>query len=339
MVVNLESDRKPNLDKEAESLVQSATSWMDDALRCWASGNHTKVGLLAPLAVEHLSKAVLWSANPVLLVPLDQNDEASLWALAGSPSLGSKSLRTVGLKVALDRAEKVLGGAPVLVKAHKSRMVSVRNGVTHVGSADLSRHVLLDAIKIANALIDHLGISQAAFYGTHAANVAALIDRKRTDTGHAVLEKRARARQRVEQLQRSLGGAAFEEAVWRLEAQREELSAPATLGYEIEAIDHECPECRYTGRLFGTIELEDQVDFDTEPLGGGEYEAIVVPYWEIWFSPQAFECAVCHLALPSPDELAEGQIDVRRRIVASEDLGVEFDLDAVVGNEFAAGSY
>ena len=256
-----------------------------------------------------------------------------------SPSLTSKSLRTVGLKLALGRAEKVLGGAPVLVKGDKERMVNVRNGITHVGSAELSRHVLLDAIKVANALIEHLGITQATFYGTHAENVTALIDEKRTDTGHAVLEKRARARQRIEQLQVSLGASAFDDAVWKLETQREDLTPPSTLGYQVEATDHDCPECHNIGRLFGYIELEDQVDFDVEPLGRGQYDTIVVPYWEIWLSPQAFECAVCHLALASPEELIEGKIAVERRIVAPEELGEGFDLDAVVSNEFAADHY
>jgi hypothetical protein len=41
---------------------------------------------------------------------------------------------------------------------------------------------------------------------------------------------------------------------------RQDLTPPDGLGYQIEAGDHDCPECKNLGRLFGYIELEDQVD-------------------------------------------------------------------------------
>lgn len=328
-----------DLLRDVMSLVVSASSWMDDAMRAWAAGDFAKVGLMAPLAVEHLGKAVLWNRNPVLLVQLNPNDEASLMTLATAPNLASKTLRTVGLKLVLTRVEKVLDGAPVLVKNDCERMVNVRNGITHVGTADLSRHVLLDALTVMQALLGHLDIDPQIFFGTHTSSVTELLDAKRTEVGHAVLEKRARARQRVEQLKETLGRAEYEKTAGRLEDQREELTGPNDMGYRLEAANHDCPECNSIGRLFGYIELEEQMDFDVEPLGGGRYEPIPMPYWEIWFSPRAFECAVCRLSLISPDELTEAGLSTERREVSSEDLGDGFDLDEVIRNAYGPDDF
>ena len=188
---------QPDLSRDVVSLIVSASSWMDDAMKAWAAGDFAKVGLMAPMAVEHLGKAALWNRNPVLLVRLDPNEEASLMALATAPNLAAKALRTVGLKLLLTRVEKVLGGAPVLVRSDRERMVNVRNGITHIGTGELSRHVLLDALTVTNALLAHLDIDSGTFYGTHATNATELLDAKRTETGHTVLEKRARAQQRI----------------------------------------------------------------------------------------------------------------------------------------------
>lgn len=64
----------------ASSLVASAATWMREALSAWAEDQFGKVAALAPLGVEHLGKAVLWRANPVLLLPLSSDAEASLFS-------------------------------------------------------------------------------------------------------------------------------------------------------------------------------------------------------------------------------------------------------------------
>src|SRR5688500_11477025 len=108
-----------NLARETVTLAVSAASWLDDAMKCWAAGDYAKVGLLAPMAVEHLGKAVLWRNNPVRLVQLDEKDESSLFTLATNPHLGA-AIRTITLRQVLNRAEKVLGGPPQLIKSRKT---------------------------------------------------------------------------------------------------------------------------------------------------------------------------------------------------------------------------
>ncbi|MBT9276114.1 hypothetical protein KMZ32_18730 [Phycicoccus sp. MAQZ13P-2] len=334
--MDLDDLSKLGLSRDAATLVVSAASWMDDAMRAWASGDIAKVGLMAPVAVEHLGKAVLWHKNPVLLVQLDSSQETTLMALATAPSLAAKSLRTIGLKQVITRVEKVLGGAPLLLTKNRERMVNVRNGVTHVGAADVSRHVLVDALALAHTLLKHLDVAEQKFFGSHSSIVSELLDEKRSATGHIVLERRARAQQRVKDLRASLGPEAFEEAAAQLEMRRDELVAPDGLGHRVEVVDERCPVCSNEGRLFGSIEIEDQVDFDVEPVGRGEYEAVPTPYWEILFSPLAFECAVCRLAFRNPDELREAAMSTSIYPVNPLDLGDDFDLDELIANETAS---
>ncbi|MBL1080355.1 hypothetical protein JK358_38775 [Nocardia sp. 2] len=85
-------------ERDVAHLVESASGWMGEALDAWSDDDYAKVSLLAPLAVEHLGKAVLWQVNPVLVVPLSPDAEASLVKLATTPGLTDPKLRTVGLK-------------------------------------------------------------------------------------------------------------------------------------------------------------------------------------------------------------------------------------------------
>ena len=56
-------------------------------MRTWTEDDSAKVAGLAPLAVEHLGKAVLWKINPVLVVLLSQDAEQSRMSLATKPDL------------------------------------------------------------------------------------------------------------------------------------------------------------------------------------------------------------------------------------------------------------
>ncbi len=62
----------------SDQLVRSAAKWIREAMDAWTEDDHQKVAMLAPLAVEHLGKAVLWKKHPALLVPLEKGAEASL---------------------------------------------------------------------------------------------------------------------------------------------------------------------------------------------------------------------------------------------------------------------
>jgi hypothetical protein len=306
-------------------LVGSAARWMHDALDAWSEDDYAKVAVLAPLAVEHLGKAVLWKENPVLVVPLLPEAEAALMSLATNPDLASPKLRTVGLAILLRRIERLLGGLPIDNK-QRTRMVEIRNGAMHVGSPAQSRYVLLDALTVCSALLVRLGEDLGNFYGDHHSSVIGLMDVKRTEVGHRVAAKTALARRRLGQLEDRLGEALFEQITRQFEAEAVEVLDPNDFGMNLWGVDTECPECGSKGRLFGSLDATPEVEYDSEPLGGGEYESwAYFAGWSIGLSPQAFACNVCRLTLHGLDELSGCQLPASRYEVTPEDLGPDFD--------------
>lgn len=314
--------RTPDPDP-VDYLVDSAASWLSDALRAWAADEHRKVTALAPLAVEHLGKAVLWEHNPVLLVPLTPDGEASLLLLATKPSLRSPALRTIGMSVLLARLEKVLGSLPI-DGARRKRMVDSRNGAMHVGAVEPSRYVLLDALLICQALLKHVDVTEPDFFGAHYPAVQGLLDEKRTETGHRVAAKRARARQLITQLEDDLGHDVFEGTRRSLEARVVEVDVGG-YGFHYEGRRQRCVECGSEGLLIGHVDVDIDVDWDVVPVGGGDYESFPVPVASITLAPDVFRCEVCRLELGGVDELREAGLPTEAFSVKSEELGPNFD--------------
>lgn len=307
-----------------DELVRSAARWIDEAMRAWANDDFSKVAAVAPLAVEHLGKAVLWDANPVLLVPLNQDAEASLIVLATKPSLVAPKLRTVGMAVLLARLEKMLGTLPVDA-ARRKRLIDSRNGAVHVGTGTASRHVLLDALLLCQALLGHLDASEKSFFGEHHAAVLGLLDEKRTETGHRVGAKRARARQHLTQLEQQLGTEAFQAACDTLAARVAEIE-PRDYGLGFYGKMHDCPECGTEALLMGDVTVDFDVDWDVEPLGGGEYAPIPISVTTVTLAPEAFTCPVCRLELRGLDELAEAGLPSQPLDVREGELAPDFQI-------------
>ena len=306
-------------------LVQSAASWIREAMTAWANDDFAKVAALAPLAVEHLGKAVLWRENPVLLVPLAQDGETSLFLLATKPTLADPRLRTVTLTPILGRLDKVLGGLPV-DPARRKRLVDSRNGAMHVGQAEPSRHVLLDALTLCQVMLSHLGEAEDAFFGEHFPSVCELLDAKRTEVGYRVSAKRARARHRLVELEERLGSALFADTTSALQAETDLKVDPEDFGNGYFGVPETCPECGLEGRLIGSVSVDFDVDWDVEPLGGGQYEPVPMSVVVTDLSPSVFVCHVCGLELTDPEELAEADLPSRSMVVNESDLGAKFDV-------------
>lgn len=313
--------------------MRSAAQWMDDALNAWAEDDFGKVAVLAPLAIEHLGKAVLWRQNPVLVVPLTADAENSLFSLATQPDLANPRLRTVGLSILLRRLDQLLGGLPIDQK-QRSRMVEIRNGAMHVGSPAQSRHVLVDCLAVCNLLLERLDKDFRSFYGDHYHNVRALLDEKRTEVGHRVTAKRARARRRLGELEERLGDEVFQETTDRLEERAADVLRPDDFGSGLDAKDAECPECGSKGRLFGYADVSADVDFEVESIGNGEYESYPVAGWLVTFAPQTFACNVCRLTLHGPQELSEAELPSSRHEVDPRDLGEDFDPECFADSHY-----
>jgi hypothetical protein len=110
----------------------------------------------------------------------------------------------------LGRLETLLGGLPIDGK-QRTRMVDTRNGAMHIGSAEQSRFVLIDALTLCVPLLAQLGKAADWFYGDDKANADGLVQEKRTETGHQVAAKRAKARMLLKRLKDELDTNEFEE--------------------------------------------------------------------------------------------------------------------------------
>lgn len=320
-------DAPSEQDLRAEvGLITSSSKWMSDAFRAWAEDDYAKVAVLAPLALEHLGKAVLWRVNPVLLVPLTPDSEQSLLGLATKPDITDPRLRTIGLALLLRRLELVTSGVALLEKGKRDRVVAVRNGAMHVGSPVQSRHVLLDCLAIIRSLLEYLGEDPKSFYGENYWSACALLDEKRTEVGHKVAAKRAKARLRLTELEKRLGQDAFQALTDALEEEAGENLDPADFGMDLHGVDRSCPECGLLGRLFGRVDAESEPDWD---VGDFRESYIAGIMWKVTLYPHAFACNVCHLTLNGAEELAECAFPTAAESIELEELGEDFDPDVL----------
>ncbi|MFF2495365.1 hypothetical protein [Agromyces sp. NPDC058064] len=321
----------PERDRRTESqalLIESSRQLAHDSLEAWAEENSTRVAF-ASIAVELLGKAVLWSKNPVLLVP--ENDEGSLLKLAGDqPDIYATGLKTIGLKVVLRRAGEVTGALSV-PGTRLTRMINVRNGAVHVGAGTDARHVLLDCLTVLREFVARLGLDEAAFFGAYAELVSTLVDTQKTEIARRVSLKRVQARNRLDRRANDLGEVAYAQTNRALEDRR--WGFAFRLSGEGFA-QFECPECKFMGILRGELDGSEEVDWDVEKTGDGEWEHIPSVYLQPTFAPGAFHCSVCQLRLSDIEELAEAGLPSAQYDVEDENLHPDFDL-----NEFAQWFY
>ncbi|MCM6774554.1 hypothetical protein NDR87_13540 [Nocardia sp. CDC159] len=305
--------------RDIRQLKDSAAAWMHDAMDAWSDDKYEKVAVLAPLAVEHLGKALLWRTNPVLVVPLLPEAEASLVKLATAPSLADPKLRTIGLRLLLSRIEAATGALPLNAE-RRTRMVEVRNGATHVAAAITSRHVLIDSLTVCNVFLERLGLDPLNFYREHLNNVTQLVAQGRSEVEHRVAAKRARARKELDKLAERLSLELFEELTDRMVEDARRLRELPLDGW---AITQYCPECGRPGSLAGAIEVDPQVEVAHEP--GVETPYASVAGYEVTMSPDRFACSVCRLALEGTQELAAAGMPASAFGIDPGDLGPEFD--------------
>ncbi len=315
----------PAADPSRAALVASASRWMGRALAGWIDDDAETVGLLAPIAVEHLGKAVLWSRNPALLVPLVSNAEQSLLILAAGPTIANPKLRTIGLGVLLDRLERSIGTFP-LSTHEKKRLTDTRNGSVHVGAKGQSAHVLRDALRLCSVLLEDIGTDPRDFFGDQYSTVTGILDARRTELESRVFAKEARALRRVTDLETQLGRTAFAEVAALLEAEAKDAFDSVILE---AAIDHPCPICKRTGRLGGFLDAEGDVEWDVEKVGD-TYEPYAVGFWRLHFTPMVFGCNVCKFSVDRHDELATAKLPAEAYEIVPDDLDDDFDLDEYI---------
>jgi len=229
----------------------------------------------------------------------------------------------------MNRLVKLLGDLPV-TKDRRERLVDVRNGAIHIGSGDESRYVLLDCLAVVGVLLERLDVERKDFFGSHIGTVDTLLDQRKTEASRTVEVKMTRARVRLTRLEETLGKAAFKKATDVLEEQRWSLDSNDFVAGG-GGSDVGCPECGSKARLFGELEVHEDVDHDVESLGDGRYETVVRPYSWVSFRPETFFCTVCNLQLHGNQELVEAGLPSQSFDVSSgDDFGLDFDPDEYI---------
>ena len=315
-------------DRGTESLYTAAKNRMSEALDAWLQGDFDRVASSAPLAVELLAKAGLWSVDPTLLLPLETKHEAALLALATAPNLSSPSLRTIGLKIALGRLGKVFGDLPVPL-TRQDRLVDCRNGAIHIGALPqagentaetAARLLLADALLLCTFVLGHLKLTSKAFYGDQAFAADQVLQERRSEVEHHVARLIAQADSKVTTWRAHVDNDdIWESTALDLQDAAANDISPELFGAEMGAITEVCPNCGYEGRLLGRVDVEDEVDWDRE-----DGEMVPVGYWRVWFYPRAFACNVCKLVLREPAELSAAYLPAELRELEEAELGDDF---------------
>jgi hypothetical protein len=277
----------------SDPMVSSARRLLSDAMAGWAGQDHRKVLMLAPIAAEHLSKAALWHLNPVLLAPLDKNQEKTFIALATEPDLADASLRTIGLGTALARVARVYEVPFPLDVERTRRTTECRGGAVHVGqfNAENAEWVLADVLTVFDWLADLMGVDPESLFGTHRETAERLLDRRRTSKQRDVDRRTAAAKARYARLAESVGADLLPETA----AQKEALAKDHVSRLIDEAAvgaDRKCPACNHMGLVLGELETEGDVDVERKPDG-----IVYSVGYDYFLIPDAFYCNVCGLTL------------------------------------------
>ncbi|MFC8048133.1 hypothetical protein, partial [Nocardia sp. NPDC057353] len=155
------------------------------------------------------------------------------------------------------------------------------------------------------------------FYRDHKLNAKRLVEEGLSEVQHRVTALLARARKNLTLLEERLGSTLFQETTDRLEEDAAE-------AFEAEggwAVDRECPECGFNGRMIGSIDLDRTCLYDDEG------EAYGFDDWEITMSAHFFGCNVCRLTLSGMQEFAAAGLPAYSVPISADDLGPDFDAE------------
>ncbi|WP_292604269.1 hypothetical protein [Nocardioides sp. REDSEA-S30_B4] len=330
-------DGTPDSEQEpaaASDLIRAASAWAQDALSAIHDEADHRAAVAGPMAVELLGKAVLWRTNPLLVVaPELLKDSASVVKIAGDPDLRGQRMKTIYLAEVLKRIAILLGGLP-LDQKKQDRLCDTRNGGAHAGLPGPSRQALEDSLSVLDALLAYLDMDPDEFYGDLASTAAGLrAEYRDAIDAHVQLESVMGAWVALQKLRKSLGDAEFEDLCRRRYEATDEDLAPENFGAGFFRTPYACPACSEEGRLFGSVEVDDRVEYDHEKVGPGDYEA--VPYVSLVPSliPEVFACNVCKLVLRSAAELAAADLPDTRFEVSEGALGPDFDAAEAAASE------
>lgn len=243
------------------------------------------------IALEHLAKAVLVQADPLLIVGSDGaalDTAGMLWAL-GRPAKGVDGpRRTI---TATEAVRRCLVLIPDLDMAEVRPVLDARNGVLHIADAGGSAgaETVGRGARAVKVLLRELDKDPVDFWGHWHHAISAFIEQRRTEVERRVQLRLASASDQRELMLRRYGPTAD--------------SALRDLASNRMYSDHEapvpCPVCRANAFGRGSVFYDEVPDVDVEDGHGYVSGVTMVPYLEL----SGFKCSVCGLVLNGIEEI------------------------------------
>ncbi len=245
------------------------------------------VALFAGTSLEHLAKACLTSRSPVLIADLRaESSFPSLLLLSGGSVATSSTLRTVGLRGALDRVHHL---APRADPKNVRTLVDLRDGTVHAAeNHEAETRIMAAFVKHSDALVAFLRRDRADFWADRVGVADALLERARDEVEHRVMVKLADAEANFRGIDEQL------------------LTALRHIA-ETGPID-DLTEAHVTCCVCDSVAvLDGDRDVATRNFADDDTEFVILedPPLVVVFLPRSLACPVCGLKLDTPDEVEE----------------------------------
>ncbi|MFI6803040.1 hypothetical protein [Streptosporangium canum] len=301
-----------------EQLLKSARYFADIALNAYTIEDTQSILVNAAFSMEHVSKALLLSMHPTLLMEIRNGQFDSLLHLAGH---GTKAIkleepRTIGAKEALARVRQVMNINTA--KDPLDRLIEIRDGVVHIGSFSSvrTRELLTAFLRYANEAYDALNVLDEDRWGKRVGLVNTLIVQSLSEIEHEVHRKIEAARNNFRELMEKIPES---EQASVADARQAAISpvmydnlATGFNDTKIHAEYTTCPACSHTDAIcIGAVQYEYDVP---EKIGPMEHIEEHVELVDIYLEPRMLRCGVCGLELQEAEEITAANITPRIEI-------------------------
>jgi hypothetical protein len=300
----------PNAPNPARDLLQSASRLARSGYAAFAAGDAHLFVLHSATAVEHLVKAALAAAHPVLIA--DLRSEPSVVHLLGLKAIPENQVRTVSCREAFARARRTLR-----LRTADPSLIDLRDALVHFGhtpDASVVEEALAGYLVVTDDLLRLLDRSDEDYWVQAVDAVRARLSSSHDAVLRFVQDLLVDARGRGRALEASLDPATVQLMVGsQLDRPEEQLV--------------ECPACGFEAAIVaGDLEEEAHADdYDDE----GSVSSV---YWSVTMTPTALRCVVCRLELHGVDQLrAAGLGDIELDeddAQAYVEMGFEPDYDS-----------
>ncbi|MEU4243110.1 hypothetical protein [Actinoplanes sp. NPDC026619] len=286
-----------------DELIRSAGDRAKTALDHYLSRDWGRFYVDAAVSLEHVSKALLASHNPALLIDLNRKDFDSLLHLCGlGTHARSASPKTISATEAVNRVRRIL---PELSARDESirTLIDVRDGVIHAGFLPQSsaRDSLVAFLRASNDIYETLAIPAADRWPDHQDYVESVLNLASSGIEDLVQKKIRKGRAVYASLSAGVSAQQLAKIV------RDRTSAATFPTDEEEALSHiACPACESEANCAGRFDI----DWDFESVLE-EGEISYSPNPSVIIYPRRMMCPVCGLNLDDPKELAAAEIRQR----------------------------